>query len=561
MDNKHKINKIVRGVQGLTSIVILATMNMTSAYAEDVKVDTDNRENIVGGTESSAYSRPYQVALLMNGQQGCGGTLIGSQWVLTAAHCLDNASTASLTVKVGAHRMGGNDGQTHRVSQIIKHENWRGAQSIQSGYDIGVLHLASPVSSSIKPAYLPSQSTAEQIAAVGSYITVSGWGTTYYRGRPSDVLREVDLPVITNSSCSSQLGVSLGNGVVCGGGPNGTSACNGDSGGPFAVKSGGDFYSIGTVSWGKNCSGATAFTRTSAYLAWIKAKTGITPPAGDKPPVARFTASTSDLTVTLSNASTDDKGVASSSWDFGDGNTSNQSNPSHTYAQEGSYTISLRVTDTSGQADSTAQSIMVGSDCAPGMSSEVYPTWSVSVSYALGDRVTYDGVNYEATWWSTGAKPTIYANVWKSLGDDPQCPIENEAPVANFSTTVNGLTVSFIDASTDDKAIVSHSWSFGDGATSSQTSPSYTYNTRGDYSVSLTVKDGEGKSHTISRDVSVSPGDSGCDGVEQWAASVSYAVGDLVSYNNYKYEAIWWSTGAKPDVFSNVWAKKGACAN
>ncbi len=84
MDNKHKINKIVRGVQGLTSIVILATMNMTSAYAEDVKVDTDNRENIVGGTESSAYSRPYQVALLMNGQQGCGGTLIGSQWLLTA---------------------------------------------------------------------------------------------------------------------------------------------------------------------------------------------------------------------------------------------------------------------------------------------------------------------------------------------------------------------------------------------------------------------------------------------------------------------------------------------
>jgi len=257
-----------------TGLVGLSIVAPLSSYAEKV----DKEVNIVGGSESTPYSRPYQVALLMNGQQGCGGTLISSQWVLTAGHCLDSASTSNLTVQIGAHSMGTGDGTNHRVSQIIKHENWRGAQSIQSGYDIAVLRLATPASSSITPASLPTQAIADQIAGVGQYVTVSGWGLTYNGSRnPATRLREVALPVITNENCSSQLQANVGNGVICGGGPNGTSACNGDSGGPYAAKLNDKYYSIGTVSWGRACAGATAFTRTTAYLNWIEKKTGIKP--------------------------------------------------------------------------------------------------------------------------------------------------------------------------------------------------------------------------------------------------------------------------------------------
>ena len=574
MKNTNKNNKQEKTAFTLSALAAVTMLSSSPIHAmSDTTVanvnNGDNPQSIVGGSETTPNSRPYQVALLMNGRQGCGGTLISSQWVLTAGHCVDSASTNNLTVKVGAHSMSRNDGQTIKVSQIIKHENWRGAQSINSGYDIAVLRLASPASSSIIPASLPTQALADQIAGVGSYVTVSGWGDTYGGSRRgSDTLREVALPVITNSSCSSQLGSNVGNGVICGGGPNNTSACNGDSGGPFAAQSSGKFYSIGTVSWGKDCKGATAFTRTTAYLDWIERKTGIKPdgPTTDLTPTARFTANVNGNTVSLSNNSTDDHGISGSSWNFGDGSlSSSESSPSHTYAVDGSYTITLEVTDTVGQTGSTAQSVTVGSVCTTAVAGS-YATWSASQSYALGDRVSYNGKNYEATWWSTGAKPSIFTNVWKVIGTDSgnNCPDENEAPVAGFSVSTNELIASFSNSSTDDKAIVSYSWSFGDNTSSTSQSPIHAYATDGSFNVSLTVADAEGLTHSASQVVSVKGGiivEPGCEGITAWSASRSYSLGDIVSYKDNKYTAIWWSTGAAPDVFSNVWTNNGSCSN
>jgi len=560
--NNFDLSKVMKPI-AISGLV--GAMSLT-AYASPTDKGDDADIQVIGGYEVTPYSRPYQVALLMNGRQGCGGTLISPDWVLTAAHCLDSASTSSLTVKVGAHSMSANDGNTHRVSQIISHEYWRGAQSIQSGYDIAVLRLSTPASSSITPASLPSVAKANQIAAVGTNATVSGWGrTSTWSQGGSDVLRAVELPVMSNSACSSALGTNVGSGVICGDGPSGKSACNGDSGGPYAIQNGGKYWSLGTVSWGKNCVGATAFTRTTAYLDWIEQKTGVKADGGttDELPTARFTASTDGLTVSLSNNSSDDNGVVSSSWSFGDGTSSSATNPSHTYTQEGSYTITLTVTDTAGQTGSTAQSVTVSTQDPCLSAAETYPAWSASASYQIGDRVTHNGKNYEATWWSTGATPTIYTNVWKVIGDDPGngCPDENEAPVASFTVSADGLSVSFSNTSTDDKAVVSSSWDFGDGTGSYQASPSHTYAYDGSYTVSLTVTDEEGESHTSTQVITVEEGSvgEGCDGVAAWSSTTSYAVGDVVAYEGNKYEAIWWSTGATPDVFSNVWLNKGAC--
>jgi len=579
-NTKTNINK--KKLMGAFSLSALAAVSALSTQAvadiptavvdistEIGTFDTGVTTNIVGGSQTSPHSRPYQVALLMNGRQGCGGTLISPQWVLTAAHCLDNASTSSLTVRVGAHSISANDGQTIRVSQIITHQNWRGASGIQSGYDIGVLRLASPASNSITPASLPTQAIGDQIAAVGQYVTVSGWGLTYNQGSPSDTLREVALPVITNSSCSSQLGTNVGSGVICGGGPNGTSACNGDSGGPYAAKSNGKFYSIGTVSWGKSCSGATAFTRTTAYLNWIEQQTGIKPDGNippDELPVARFSSSVNGNLVSFTNSSTDDGGTLTSSWMFGDGGSSTSSSPSHNYVNAGTYTVTLTVTDTSGQTNATSSNVTIGIDECPTLTSgESYPAWSASSSYALGDKVSFQGENYEAIWWSTGASPAVYSNVWKVIGDDdtgPNCPDENKAPVASFSVSANDLTATFSNASTDDKAVVSYSWDFGDNSTSTSQNPSHTYAADGRYTVTLTVADAEGLTNSMSKSVTVEIGDvdTGCDGIAAWSASTSYSFGDEVAYNGIKYSSIWWSTGARPDVFSNVWTANGSCS-
>jgi serine protease len=83
----------------------------------------------------------------------------------------------------------------------------------------------------------------------------------------------------------------------------------------------------------------------------------------------------------------------------------------------------------------------------------------------------------------------------------------NVAPVANFSFTTSGLTANFTDSSTDsDGTVVSRSWNFGDGTTSTATSPSKTYSAAGTYSVALTVTDNGGATNTKTSSVTVSSG-------------------------------------------------------
>jgi PKD repeat protein len=88
-------------------------------------------------------------------------------------------------------------------------------------------------------------------------------------------------------------------------------------------------------------------------------------------------------------------------------------------------------------------------------------------------------------------------------GEDPG-PTPNQAPTAGFSYTVNDLTASFTDASTDaDGDILSRLWNFGDGNTSTVQNPVHTYAAYGGYTVSLTVTDNEDASDAASEVVTL----------------------------------------------------------
>lgn len=80
------------------------------------------------------------------------------------------------------------------------------------------------------------------------------------------------------------------------------------------------------------------------------------------PPTANFSVATSALTATFTDSSTDvDGSIVSRSWNFGDSTSSTATNPSHTYAAAGTYTVTLTVTDNSGLTNTKSQSVTVSS--------------------------------------------------------------------------------------------------------------------------------------------------------------------------------------------------------
>jgi PKD repeat protein len=84
------------------------------------------------------------------------------------------------------------------------------------------------------------------------------------------------------------------------------------------------------------------------------------PPPPNVPPSAEFSFSCTDLGCSFTDASTDSDGtIASWSWDFGDGATSNAQNPDHTYDTGGGFSVQLTVTDNDGDGGSVTHTVTV----------------------------------------------------------------------------------------------------------------------------------------------------------------------------------------------------------
>jgi chitodextrinase len=187
--------------------------------------------------------------------------------------------------------------------------------------------------------------------------------------------------------------------------------------------------------------------------------------------------------------------------------------------------------------------------------------------------VSYQGTKYEAIWWSTGASPDIFSNVWANRGicsddgggdggDNGGGDDINLTPKAGFSASVSGLTVSFTNTSTDDYEVVSSSWVFGDGSFSNSTNPTHTFAESGEYTVTLTVADAGGLTAQVSGRVRVERANTGgCSGIDTWSASAVYLQGTQVTLNNQIYRANWWVQGDNPQDSDQwgPWTLTGQC--
>ena len=252
---------------------------------DDLEIGSDDRE-IVGGAEATPGEYPWQVQLQIPGYtHWCGGSIIDTDWVLTAAHCVQGVAAASFTVRAGLHDRFAPDGnvQTRSVAQVVRHPDYN-PSTIEN--DVALLRLSAPFV--YTPRVQPIE-IATANAAVGSLAPVSGWGQTAPGSASAARLQETILPVQSTATCNAAgtLPLLVRPSMVCAGFVGGDSGgCHGDSGGPLVVEKdvfSGGWEQIGVVSWGVggSCSSYTVFARLSVFAAWIAAQIGPVTVYGD----------------------------------------------------------------------------------------------------------------------------------------------------------------------------------------------------------------------------------------------------------------------------------------
>ncbi|XP_076466712.1 trypsin-3-like [Babylonia areolata] len=237
--------------------------------------DYNGTHRIVGGIHADRGEYPWQVSVRYQGDHICGGTLIDSQHVLTAAHCFEDLSdyVHFWSVAVGVTDIGYvTRSHVRTAAKVTTHASYR---SSPSANDIALIRLSKPLDLSgpnVKAACLPT--SGDRVA--GRMCTVTGWGkTSASEQNDGDVyLREVDLPVISNALCNYYLGDSeVTSTQLCAGfEEGGKDACTGDSGGPLVCEKDGVWIVVGVVSWGYGCAERYTpgvYTRVSRYLDWI----------------------------------------------------------------------------------------------------------------------------------------------------------------------------------------------------------------------------------------------------------------------------------------------------
>lgn len=218
--------------------------------------------------------------------------------------------------------------------------------------------------------------------------------------------------------------------------------------------------------------------------------------------------------ITFTNSSTG-PGLLSWFWDFGDGNTSTQQNPLHTYNTSGNYTVTLATTSSSGCSDTARSAVPLAiggistlfnspdTICANSVvnfTNTSVPA-PVSSNWNFGDGGTSTLINPTHTYLSAGTYSIRLYNRYSNCLDSVQKNIVvNPLPIPDFSAPATiscqpPFTVNFQDLSSS--GTVSWLWDFGDSSTSTQQNPVHTYTNYGSYNVTLVVTNSFGCTDTI----------------------------------------------------------------
>ncbi|XP_065336179.1 CLIP domain-containing serine protease B10-like isoform X2 [Cloeon dipterum] len=292
------------GLERPVHLDILAYMDEIAKYAKDVYVlrpipqtkqpkGFTAKDNLsfpnCGGKKAQTVDHPWH-AFIENEVTGktCGGTLISPTVVLTAAYCLYGSEAKDFRVAVGmneARQSTAPGVQTRKPSSLIVHPKYN---DTETNSDVGLIILNEKINltDNVRPICLWNEdSNLTRVAGIEA--TAVGFGLVDDHTR-TDELQEARLPIRDHKECylskRNFFGKYLRPGDnFCAGYTNGTTTCNGDSGGSLSVEKDGRWFIRGIVSFGiskivefegKNTTLChsneyTLFADVASYMDWI----------------------------------------------------------------------------------------------------------------------------------------------------------------------------------------------------------------------------------------------------------------------------------------------------
>ncbi|RMC06570.1 hypothetical protein DUI87_16007 [Hirundo rustica rustica] len=229
---------------------------------------------IVGGDECPPGQCPWQAVLLNEeGEEFCGGTILNENFVLTAAHCMNQSKEIKVVVGEVDREKKEPSESMHTVDKILVHSKF-----ITETYDndIALLKLKEPIrfSEYVIAACLPKADFANEVLMNQKSGRVSGFGREFEGGRRSKKLKVLEVPYVNRNTCKQSTNLAITENMFCAGyDTEQKDACQGDSGGPHVTRYKDTYFVTGIVSWGEGCARKGkygVYTKLSRFLRWVR---------------------------------------------------------------------------------------------------------------------------------------------------------------------------------------------------------------------------------------------------------------------------------------------------